>query len=398
MDPKTFYRELDAILNTIKREKSGENFFTSILREMEKTFGEKLGIINSHIFERRGKSFVKITDCNKDHGLTLRGSLPEDLSSVREVLKQGVVIFESGERGRDLIEKAENASAILAAIHVYKSVRSWLLVFQLKADLVTEELRLFLNSMRTAINYRLFSEMMRNDLKRAEEIQRSLLPGSPLKIDGYDIAAVSMPAEVVGGDFYEYFNFSDVDFGVAIGDASGHGIPAALLVRDVVIGLRMGMARDMRLVQTINKLNQVIQMSTYATNFVSLFVGEIERGGHLFYINAGHPAPFLVKGDDIHDLGATGLTLGFMPDIDMHRSYIRMEPGSVLVLYTDGIVEREENAENLFEVDRLKEIVIFNQHKSADKIVKAVIEAVDKFGKEKTLEDDATLVVIKRLA
>ncbi|MBN2416828.1 PP2C family protein-serine/threonine phosphatase [bacterium] len=398
MDPKTFYRELDAILNTIKREKSGEFFFTSILKEMEKTFGEKLGIINSHVFERRGKSFVKITDCSKDRGIKLRASVSEDLESVRDILKQGVVVFESREKACELIDQDEKHCGILAAIHVHKSVRRWLLIFQLEADLVTEELLLFLNSMRTAINYRLFSEMMRNDLKRAEEIQRSLLPGSPLKIAGYDIAAVSMPAEVVGGDFYEYFKFSDEDFGVAIGDASGHGIPAALLVRDVVIGLRMGMARDMRLVQTINKLNQVIQMSTYATNFVSLFVGEIERGGHLFYINAGHPAPFLVRGDEIHDLEATGMTLGFMPDIDMHRSYIKMDPGSVLVLYTDGIIEREENADNLFEVDRLKDIVVFNQHKKAEKIVKAVIEAVDKFGKEKTLEDDVTIVVIKRLA
>ena len=397
MDPKTFYRELDAILNTIKKEKSGENFFSSILTEMEKTFGEKLGIINSHIFERRGKSYVKIMDCAKNQGMTLRRELSQDLEGVRRIIEQGVVIFDAGEEVCELIAGDEKTCKMIAAIHVHKSVRRWLLVFQLEADMVTEEIRLFLNSMRTAINYRLFSEMMRNDLKRAEEIQRSLLPGSPPKIKGYDVAALSIPAEVVGGDFYEYFTFTEEDFGVAIGDASGHGIPAALLVRDVVIGLRMGMARDMRLVQTINKLNQVIQMSTYSTNFVSLFVGEIERGGHLFYINAGHPAPFLVTGDTIADLEATGITLGFMPDIDMHRSYIHMKPGSVLVLFTDGIVEREENAD-LFEVGRLKEIVVFNQHKSADEIVQAAFEAVDKFGKEKSLEDDATIVVIKRLA
>jgi len=397
MDPKIFYRELDAVLQTIKKKDSGEKFFTSILKEMEKTFTAKLGIFNSHIYEKRGQSFVHILDYNPGVGVNLRRELSRDLESVQQVLKRGVKLFHSDESVIDFIAEGEASDVTLAVINVHKSVRRWIFVFQLQVEHVNEEVLLFLNSMRTAINYRLFSDMMRNDLKRAEEIQKSLLPRGPIKIDGYDIAGLSIPAEVVGGDFYEYIKFSETDFSVAIGDASGHGIPAALLVRDVVIGLRMGLARDMRLVHTINKLNKVIQMSTYSTNFVSLFVGEIEKDGHLFYVNAGHPAPFIVNGDEISDLDATGITLGFMPDIDMRRAYMHMKPGSVLVLYSDGIVEREQNDETQFEVSRLKEIVKQHKDKSAEDIINAVVDAVDKFGNEKTLEDDATIVVIKRL-
>jgi sigma-B regulation protein RsbU (phosphoserine phosphatase) len=251
--------------------------------------------------------------------------------------------------------------------------------------------------MRTALNYRLFSEMMKNDLKQAEQIQKSLIPKVSPQVSGYQIFGYSQAAELVGGDFFDYFQFEQDDIGVSLGDASGHGIPAALLVRDVVIGLRMGLAKEMRLVHTLKKLNQVIQQSTYATNFVSIFVGEIERDGHCFYVNAGHPPPFLVYGKSISDLEATGITLGFVKDIELTRSYIHMDPGSVLVLYSDGIVERHKNADEQFDISRLKKLIIENQDKSAEEIVQLVFQTVYDFGKQKPWEDDATLVVIKKI-
>ena len=251
--------------------------------------------------------------------------------------------------------------------------------------------------MRPALNYRLFSEMMQSDLKRAEQIQKSLLPQEVPKVKGFEMYGYSQPAEIVGGDFYDYFQFDENDFGASIGDASGHGLPAALLVRDVVIGLRMGLAREMRLVHTIRKLNQVIQRSTYSTNFVSLFIGEVESDGHLFYVNAGHPPPFLINGNDISDLSATGLTLGFMPDIDLSRSYIFMEPGAVLTLYSDGIVERQDKFEEQFGMDKFKKLVVENKDKSAKEIVNTIFNAVYDFGGRTSWEDDATVIVIKRL-
>ena len=114
---------------------------------------------------------------------------------------------------------------------------------------------------------------MDSELQKAVQIQRSLLPRSAPKIDGYDMAGKSIPAVLVGGDFYEYFESDEGHFGVSIGDASGHGLPAALLVRDVVIGLRMGLISQFKLGHIIKNLNKVIQKSTYASNFVSLVLG-----------------------------------------------------------------------------------------------------------------------------
>jgi sigma-B regulation protein RsbU (phosphoserine phosphatase) len=125
-------------------------------------------------------------------------------------------------------------------------------------------------------------------------------------------------------------------------------------------------------------------------------MGEIENNGHLFYVNAGHPPPFLVHGDQIYDLGPTGIVLGYLKDIELHRSYIGLEPGSILVLYSDGIVERGNSSEEEFGVDRLKHLVYDNQNLNARELVLLIFDTVFKFGNSINWEDDATLVVVKR--
>ena len=397
IEPKTFYRELDAILSTINTEKTDKNFFIKILNELEQKFGDILHIQDSHVYEQRGEEFVFIDTSTRRQDSGIAKNIPFEAEGIQRVLRHGIVVYDTPELFQDFDLKLDHTSITPAAILVHNPVRKWLLVFELQRGWAREEVMLFLNSMRTALNYRLFSEMMSNDLRKAEQIQKSLLPKVTPKIEGYQIYGRSEAAEVVGGDFYDYFQFDVQDFGCCIGDASGHGMPAALLVRDVVIGLRMGLAKEMRLVHTLKKLNQVIQRSTYSTNFVSLFVGEIESNGHLFYVNAGHPSPFLVKGEEVCDLEATGITLGFLSEIDLRRSYIRMEPQSVLVLYSDGIIEREKNEDEQYEITRLKQLVVENREKSAKEIVKCVYDTVFDFGNRSIWEDDATLVVIKKV-
>ncbi len=400
IEPKQFYRELDAVLSTINKEKSDEGFFVTILNVLEEKFGEVLQIRDSHVYEQRGDDFVFLDTSPQQQDSAIARSIPVQSQGIQQVMKKGVVVFDQPGllEGFDL--KIDFESITVAAIVVQNPVRKWLLVFEIEKGRVREDVMLFLNAVQTAINYRLFSEMMQNDLKRAEEIQKSLLPKQAPKVAGYQIYGHSQPAELVGGDFFDFFQFSDEDFGGCIGDASGHGLPAALLVRDVVVGLRMGLAKEMRLVHTLNKLNHVIQQSTYATNFVSIFVGEIESEGHLFYVNAGHPPPFLVSGKSIQDLSATGITLGFLPDINLRRSYIWMPPESVLVLFSDGIIERHRNVnvEDQYGIDRLKKLVTENRRLSAKEIVQLVFKKVYEFAKRTPWDDDATLVVVKRLA
>lgn len=397
LEPKTFYRELDATLSLISKEKSDKDFFIKILNELENKFAETLNILDSHVYEQRGDEFVFVKTSARRQDSRIARKIPFQAEGIQYVLKNGVVVFDQPVLYNDFDMNLDHSRITPAAILVQNPVRRWLLVFELKEGWVSEEITLFLNAMRTAINYRLFSEMMESDLRQAEQIQQSLLPEEPLRIQGFDMCGHSQSAVVVGGDFYDYFQFDESDFGFFIGDASGHGIPAALLVRDVVIGLRMGLAKEMRLVTTLEKLNQVIQRSTYSTNFVSLFLGEIESDGHLFYVNAGHPSPLLIAGDTVQELGSTGVTLGFLPKIELRRSYVRMVRDSMLVLFSDGIVERERSEDEQFGVDRLKETVMQHRRKSAEEIVKRVFRSVYEFGNRTVWDDDATLVIVKKI-
>jgi len=357
-DPKSFYRELDSFLAQIGKNKSGENFLTSIFVELGKTFGSDLNIVEGCIYEQRNKNYVAVY-ASKKNGWIKKIAL--ESPAIKNVLEHGSFIFDETGIGKLFGLKDEKEYIIPAAISVSSPERQWILVFGLLHGWSREEVTLFLNAVKTALKYRLFSDIIGGELQQAVEIQKSLLPLKTPSYKGYEVFGKSIPAELVGGDFYDYFNYDDRHFGIGIGDASGHGLPAALLVRDVVIGLRMGLASEYKLVHTIKKLNQVIQKSTYASNFVSLFLGEFEKDGHLFYINSGHPAPFIVSGKSTKDLPATGIVIGFLKEIELHRSHGHLKNNSLLVMYTDGIIERENQKEDQFGIERLKELVIKNQ-------------------------------------
>jgi sigma-B regulation protein RsbU (phosphoserine phosphatase) len=186
-------------------------------------------------------------------------------------------------------------------------------------------------------------------------------------------------------------------YGIGIGDASGHGLLAAMLVRDVVTGLRMGLEKEMKMVHTIKKLNRVLHRSTFSTRFATLFYAELERNGNLLYVNAGHPGPLLVGGNQAQELKATGTILGAMPEITVQRSYAHMASKAVLVMYSDGIFERLNRAGEQFGIPRLKKLVLKNQHRSAQEIMDLIFNTVFEYGHDKSWDDDATVVVIKRV-
>ena len=393
-DPKTFYRELDGLLSQIGKNISGKNLLTSIFIELERTFGEALRIGNSNIYELRGDAFISV-DSSTDTHWAKKVNL--NTPAIKLVFEHGSFIYDDTRLSSAFVMGNETEYIIPAAIFIHSPEKQWLLVFGLKSGWVREEITLFLNAVQTALNYRMFSDIIGGELQQAVQIQKSLLPRETPDLEGYQIYGQSNPAELVGGDFFEYFNFEESNFGISIGDASGHGLPAALLVRDVVIGLRMGLASEYKLVYTLKKLNKVIQQSTYASNFVSLVMCELENDGHLFYVNAGHPAPFVVHNSITYDLGPTGMVLGFLKDTELSRSHIHLHNKSILVLFTDGIIERENLNDELFGVERLKKLVIENQHLNAKEIVSRIYKTVFEFGDSANWADDATVVVLKRL-
>jgi len=395
LDPKIFYRKLDALLSKISFGKSGKDFIMSIVGEVESTFGKDLHITNGRIYEEAGNEYILISSSNpEDIKLKKINAISEP---VKMLIKNRSYIYNNKEFTIDESVSKNNDHTIPAAFIVRNGEFRYIVIFDLKAGWIRDEIQLCLNAVNASLNQRLISETIKNELQQAASIQQSLLPQNSPDIQGFDIHGRSVAAELVGGDLYDYFLHEDGRFGFVIGDASGHGIPAALLARDVVTGLRMGVESHAEITHVLKKLNRVIYRSVYSTRFISLFYANIENNGNLFYVNAGHPAPLLIKGNDIQELNSTGLIFGALPEIELQREYARMEPGSLIVLYTDGIIERTNSAEDEFGIQKLKDLIIENQHKSAKEINQEIFEVTRKYGNQDKWFDDATVVVIKRL-
>lgn len=399
LDPKTFSRKLDFLLTKISRDKTAKNFLFSIVTELEKVFGDDLHIDNGRIYEEdEDSNFMLIHPPQKANGTRPAEKLLRSSEGVRRLLKHSSYIYDEWNFSIDQEISKQQDYTVPAAILVHSPTERWIFVFELKSGWVREEVEFTLNAVRTMLDYRLMADAVQSEMERAVHIQQSLLPSGPPEIEGYEIAARSQPAELVGGDLYDYIIFDNKSFGICIGDASGHGMPAALLVRDVVTGLRMGLEKEMKMVYTLKKLNRVIYRSTYSSAFISLFYGELESNGNLIYVNAGHPAPFLVSGERVRELGSSGLILGALPDIQLSRDIVRILPGDVLVLYTDGLFERENGVGQQFGLRRLRQFVLRNAAMSAQELVEAVFEEVYAFGNRQKWSDDASLMVVKKLA
>jgi len=395
-DPKIFYRELDALLAKIRLEQGGVNFLPHMLTELDESFGQRLHFNEGRIYELADRVF-HLAHTNTSQADPFATDLAIASEAVQLVYKNRSYIYDHPESIRPFFKSEYPNPASLAAFWVHSPEKQWLFVFSLTNGWIREEINLFLNSVRTALNYRLFSDAIGARFGQAVQIQKSLLPADPPSIPGYQIVGRSQPAELVGGDFFDYYEMEENNFGVALGDASGHGLPAALLIRDVVIGLRMGMSMEFRTAHTLRRLNSVIQRSTYASNYVSLFIAEIEPDGHLFFVNAGHPGPLLVHEQEVKELSATGITLGFLKDIQLGRNYVHLPVESVLVLYSDGIIERANEDGEMFGIERLRDFVLRYQQLDSQAILELLFETVIEYGHGKPWEDDATVVVIKRI-
>jgi sigma-B regulation protein RsbU (phosphoserine phosphatase) len=257
-----------------------------------------------------------------------------------------------------------------------------------------------LSSIRHSINLKLAKEKLESIILQSREIQLSLLPDEDVSFPGYDIYGRSQPAELVGGDVYDFIQISPKIFGIAIGDATGHGLPAALQARDVVIGLRMGISEDQKMVKVLERLNKVIHGSRLTSRFVSLWYGELEPSGHLIYSNAGHVPPFYYrkKKDRFYPMSEGGMVLGPSSESVYRRGFFKIEPGDAVILYTDGITEAANKAGEQFGEERLLEFVRGHLGTlTAQQMVDGLMDAVAEFSSRGPYQDDRTVVFLRRL-
>ncbi len=395
--PKDLYRELAALLADIDIHGTKDALLFSVLAKLEHSFARDLHIHNGRLYVEDLDRFLPLKPPNGQSPGEPDRATALDAEAVHHIITHGSYIFNNPSVAINRHLAPEDEDTIAAAIMIGNPENRWIVVFGLKRGWVREEVELCLSAVRALLNFRLHSDAMRSDIKQAALIQQSLLPSNPPYIAGYETSGLSYPAEVVGGDFFDFSIFDDSLFSTAVGDASEHGLPAALLVRDVVTGLRMGVEKEMRMADAMQKLNRVIHRSTLSARFVSLFYAEIETNGNILYVNAGHPPPPLVHGSRVEPLKATGMILGAVPEITIQRDFAHFQPGAVLAMYTDGLLERLNNQDQEYGLARLTDLLVRHQAKSAQEIVDLIYQAVFNFGSQAKWRDDFTAVVVKKV-
>ncbi len=240
------------------------------------------------------------------------------------------------------------------------------------------------------------------ELNIAAEIQRSFLPEVIPQVAGFDIAARSVMAKEVGGDFFDVIPFEVIPLeedtlGILIADVSGKGVPAALFMAlsRIIVRVNALWHRDPAI--TIVDANDFIAQDSKTGMFVTLFYGVLsEKERTLTYVNAGHNPPIVCRCDSsMEELMPTGMALGVLEHQEFSSRTIKIGTGDVVVLYTDGVTESINSRVEMFGEERLKAIIRDHAHRSPQEILAAILAEVEAFGGGEPQFDDITLMVIK---
>lgn len=269
-------------------------------------------------------------------------------------------------------------------------------------------------------------QRMEQQLALAHEVQRGLLPAAPPTVAGYDVAAAQLPTWMIGGDYFDYIPLrrrvpapgrarhgapggsvangtppppAQVDrLGLVIADVSGKGVPAALIMATFRAALRSVLRRRSGKGPLMQELNGLLLEAQGDSRFVTAVYGSLDpKSGRFDYVNCGHNPPLLLRADGRAEwLDSGGLALGMLPEMGFVSGTATLRPGDALVLYTDGVVEPTNGADEEFGVARLHQVLRASRERSAAESVLAVVEATRTFTRRERYDDDFTLVVVKR--
>ena len=218
-------------------------------------------------------------------------------------------------------------------------------------------------------------------------------------IDGYEFQGISFSCYEIGGDYYDFIPCHDNKIFVALGDVSGKGTAAALLMSSLHAAIHAQVAAKSSLIQTVKSVNQYLADNTPANRFVTLFIAGLDpSSGTLQYINAGHNPPLIGRIDGtVEQLDSGGFPLGILPTADYEVGQIQLNPGEVLVVYSDGVSEANNLKGDEYGLERLSEVVSQNLSRSASGIRDKVESSLSEFTQTAPAGDDITLVIVKRI-
>jgi len=255
-------------------------------------------------------------------------------------------------------------------------------------------------------NARLYEEekaflRMREEVRLAAQIQHELLPKSFPVVPGYDIAGKTIPAQMVGGDYFDFISMEGNRLALCLGDVTGKGLPASLLMANVQATVRGQSLTSISAKECITRSNTLLYRSTSSEKFVTVFYGILDLPAHkLQYCNAGHDHPFLFSSDREapRRLGTGGTVLGIVDGYPFSEEGIPVVRGDVLVVYSDGIVEAMNESDEQFGEEELAAVIRKHKHRTATQLIDEIVSATKTHAAGYPQSDDITIIVLKRLA
>lgn len=241
-------------------------------------------------------------------------------------------------------------------------------------------------------------ELIDKQLQLARDVQFRLFPGGPPSIPGYDIDGICIPAEEVGGDYYDYVRLPRGALAVAVADVSGHGVAAALVMTAFRGLLRMHTRSKLGPGKIARTINRLLPDFTGNSQFITAALLVLDLQTDKFtYTSCGHQPPLLIQEDGgFRPLDLHGPALGILKKADYPCERLPLIQGDILVLYTDGVLDLTNAADEAFGMERLRAALTGSRHLPASAMIKAVIQSTREFSGTKSFPDDFTLVIIKR--
>jgi sigma-B regulation protein RsbU (phosphoserine phosphatase) len=240
-------------------------------------------------------------------------------------------------------------------------------------------------------------ERLRRELELSRLIQTEMLPRAPLRLGTAEIKGLSIPAREVGGDFFNYFALPDGRLALLVGDVSGKGVSAALLMANIQATLRARLPLETDLARLADGLDRDVDQNTPRSVYVTLFLGilDMERS-QLHYVNAGHNPQFLLRQrGGIEALSSTGMPVALYAGQGYQEAVVDIAAGDLLFFYTDGLVETENSNADMFGADRLQTLLATEHEQRIDTVLERVDTAIRTFRGSAEPFDDATMMALR---
>jgi len=397
MSYRKLFKNLRATMSSIQESNDIYSIIKVIITSLiNKEAAEEFGVIGARVYKKADGYYELISKYGNSGKVKIGYKIPMDYAGVTRAIEEGYLFMSPNDPGYDKKLEMPIGLKPFAAI-VLGENNEFMISFSLLRSFDKEKIIYFLGTIKHLADSKIKQQHFENAIYEAKRIQKSLFPDKLPSLEGFDINAVSIPSEIIGGDVYDFIPISEVIMGIAVADVSGHGIAAALQTRDVVIGLRMGMEEDLKIVKTIEKLNKVVHRGRLTSKFIALFYGEIEKNGTLVYCNAGLVPPLLFKKHYIKELATGGPIIGPKLDARYEREFSQMEKDDILVIFTDGLIETTNENNEEYGTARLKHLIMNNKHKNSKELTNLILEDVANFRGANKQNDDLTLVIVKKI-